>query len=125
MATPRPRKIRSYIGPIDGHDLDTLVKTLSNLRDLRGPQLLHVITRKGHGYAKAEEDPILHRADRRPRSGHAGEDPVEPQGLARPATAARDHAQGPWLRQGRGRSDPVSRRHQVRSGGRHRSQAAG
>jgi 1-deoxy-D-xylulose-5-phosphate synthase len=50
----------NYIGPIDGHDLDTLVKTLSNVRKLSGPQLLHVMTRKGHGYAKAEEDPILY-----------------------------------------------------------------
>jgi 1-deoxy-D-xylulose-5-phosphate synthase len=50
----------NYIGPIDGHDLDTLVKTLSNVKQLPGPQLLHVITRKGHGYARAEEDPILY-----------------------------------------------------------------
>jgi len=50
----------NYIGPIDGHDLDTLVKTLSNVKKLSGPQLLHVATRKGHGYAKAEEDPILY-----------------------------------------------------------------
>src|SRR5438477_10947150 len=50
----------NYIGPIDGHDLDTLVKTLSNVRKLSGPQLLHVMTRKGHGYARAEDDPILY-----------------------------------------------------------------
>ena len=50
----------NYIGPIDGHDLDTLVKTLSNVKKLSGPQLLHVMTRKGHGYARAEEDPILY-----------------------------------------------------------------
>ena len=50
----------NYIGPIDGHDLDTLVKTLSNVKQLPGAQLLHVITRKGHGYARAEEDPILY-----------------------------------------------------------------
>ena len=50
----------NYIGPIDGHDLDTLVKTLGNVKQLRGPQLLHVITRKGHGYTRAEEDPILY-----------------------------------------------------------------
>ena len=50
----------NYIVPIDGHDLDTLVKTLSNVKQLPGPQLLHVITRKGHGYARAEEDPILY-----------------------------------------------------------------
>ncbi len=52
----------NYIGPIDGHDLDTLVKTLSNIKQLNGPQLLHVVTGKGHGYAKAEEDPILYHS---------------------------------------------------------------
>jgi 1-deoxy-D-xylulose-5-phosphate synthase len=50
----------NYIGPIDGHDLDTLVSTLANVRDLTGPQFLHVITKKGYGYPKAEEDPILY-----------------------------------------------------------------
>jgi 1-deoxy-D-xylulose-5-phosphate synthase len=50
----------NYIGPIDGHDLDTLVKTLHNVRELKGPQLLHVVTRKGYGYARAEDDPILY-----------------------------------------------------------------
>jgi 1-deoxy-D-xylulose-5-phosphate synthase len=50
----------NYIGPIDGHDLDTLVKTLANVKELKGPQLLHVMTRKGHGYSRAEEDPILY-----------------------------------------------------------------
>jgi 1-deoxy-D-xylulose-5-phosphate synthase len=50
----------NYIGPIDGHDLDTLVRTLANVRELPGPQFLHVITRKGYGYPKAEEDPILY-----------------------------------------------------------------
>src|SRR5690606_34074426 len=44
----------NYIGPIDGHDLNALVATLKNLRDLKGPQFLHVITRKGKGYAPAE-----------------------------------------------------------------------
>ena len=48
----------NYIGPIDGHDLEALVTTLRNLRDLEGPQLLHVVTRKGKGYAPAEADPI-------------------------------------------------------------------
>jgi 1-deoxy-D-xylulose-5-phosphate synthase len=48
----------NYIGPVDGHDLGALVATLKNLRDLRGPQFLHVITRKGKGYAPAEADPI-------------------------------------------------------------------
>jgi 1-deoxy-D-xylulose-5-phosphate synthase len=50
----------NYIGPIDGHDLETLVKTLANVKKLSGAQLLHVMTRKGHGYARAEEDPILY-----------------------------------------------------------------
>ncbi len=48
----------NYIGPIDGHDVGALVATLKNLRDLKGPQFLHVITRKGKGYAPAEADPI-------------------------------------------------------------------
>ncbi len=48
----------NYIGPVDGHDLPTLVATLRNLRSLSGPQFLHVVTRKGKGYAPAEQDPI-------------------------------------------------------------------
>jgi 1-deoxy-D-xylulose-5-phosphate synthase len=48
----------NYIGPIDGHDLKALVGVLTNLRDLKGPQFLHVVTRKGKGYAPAEADPI-------------------------------------------------------------------
>lgn len=48
----------NYIGPVDGHHLPTLLSTLSNLRELSGPQFLHIITRKGKGYAPAEEDPV-------------------------------------------------------------------
>ena len=48
----------NYIGPIDGHDVKALVNTLQNLQKLRGPQFLHVVTRKGKGYAPAEADPI-------------------------------------------------------------------
>jgi 1-deoxy-D-xylulose-5-phosphate synthase len=48
----------NYIGPIDGHDVDTLVETLKNMKHLRGPQLLHVVTQKGKGYRPAEADPI-------------------------------------------------------------------
>jgi 1-deoxy-D-xylulose-5-phosphate synthase len=48
----------NYFGPIDGHDLDSLVKTLTNLRDVEGATFLHVVTRKGKGYAPAEADPI-------------------------------------------------------------------
>jgi 1-deoxy-D-xylulose-5-phosphate synthase len=50
----------NYVGPIDGHDLDALVPTLINLRRLKGPQFLHVVTRKGAGYDRAEADPILY-----------------------------------------------------------------
>jgi 1-deoxy-D-xylulose-5-phosphate synthase len=50
----------NYIGPIDGHDLDALIPTLTNITKLRGPQFLHVITRKGQGYKLAEEDPITY-----------------------------------------------------------------
>ncbi|MCL2309236.1 MAG: 1-deoxy-D-xylulose-5-phosphate synthase [Proteobacteria bacterium] len=49
-----------YVGPINGHDIDTLAKTLVNMRDLKGPRLLHVVTEKGHGYAPAVQDPILY-----------------------------------------------------------------
>ncbi len=48
----------NYIGPIDGHDVDVLVRTLNNVRDLKGPQFLHVMTQKGKGYKPAEADPI-------------------------------------------------------------------
>jgi 1-deoxy-D-xylulose-5-phosphate synthase len=48
----------NYIGPMDGHDVKALVRTLRNLKELRGPQFLHVVTRKGKGYAPAEADPI-------------------------------------------------------------------
>ncbi len=50
----------NYIGPIDGHDLNTLIKTLHNLRELKGPRFLHVITRKGKGYEPAEGDPCVY-----------------------------------------------------------------
>ncbi len=48
----------NYIGPIDGHDLDVLVPTLRNLRELDGPQMLHIMTKKGKGFAPAEKDPV-------------------------------------------------------------------
>ncbi len=52
----------NYIGPIDGHDLPTLIATLRNMRDLDGPQFLHVVTKKGKGFAPAEADPITWHA---------------------------------------------------------------
>ena len=48
----------NYVGPIDGHDLDSLIPTLENLRDLKGAQFLHVVTKKGYGYKLAEADPV-------------------------------------------------------------------
>nr|WP_322940183.1 1-deoxy-D-xylulose-5-phosphate synthase [Pseudomonas sp. s4] len=52
----------NYVGPIDGHDLPTLLATLRNMRDLDGPQFLHVVTKKGKGFAPAELDPIGYHA---------------------------------------------------------------
>lgn len=50
----------NYIGPIDGHDLESLIPTLENIRQLHGPQFLHVVTRKGQGYKLAEADPVAY-----------------------------------------------------------------
>ena len=52
----------NYIGPVDGHDVQALATTLKNMRDLKGPQLLHIMTKKGRGYAPAEKDPISFHA---------------------------------------------------------------
>ena len=66
----------NYIGPIDGHDLDSLIPTLENIRNLEGPQFLHVVTRKGQGYKLAEADPIAYH----------GPGKFDPQvGLVKPA----------------------------------------
>src|SRR5499433_3667408 len=50
----------NYVGPIDGHDLDSLIPTLKNIKELKGPQFLHIVTRKGQGYKLAEADPVLY-----------------------------------------------------------------
>ena len=50
----------NYIGPIDGHDLDSLIPTLENIKQLEGPQFLHVVTKKGQGYKLAEADPVAY-----------------------------------------------------------------
>ena len=50
----------NYVGPIDGHDLDSLIPTLENLKHLKGPQFLHVVTKKGNGYQLAEADPVAY-----------------------------------------------------------------
>jgi 1-deoxy-D-xylulose-5-phosphate synthase len=52
----------NYVGPIDGHDLDALIPTLENLRDKKGAQFLHVVTKKGYGYKLAEADPVKYHA---------------------------------------------------------------
>ncbi len=50
----------NYVGPIDGHDLDSLIPTLENIKKLKGPQFLHVVTKKGQGYKMAEADPVAY-----------------------------------------------------------------
>ena len=70
----------NYVGPIDGHDLATLIPTLQNLRELKGPQLLHIVTRKGHGYKMAEVDPVLYH-------GPGKFDPSE--GIRKPTTPSK------------------------------------
>ncbi|HEX2605697.1 MAG TPA: 1-deoxy-D-xylulose-5-phosphate synthase [Oxalicibacterium sp.] len=80
----------NYIGPIDGHDLDSLIPTLQNLKGLKGPQFLHVVTRKGQGYKLAEADPVLYH-------GPGKFDPAE--GI-KPATAKKvtyTSVFGDWL----------------------------
>ena len=80
----------NYIGPIDGHDLDALIPTLANIKKLKGPQFLHVITRKGQGYKLAEDDPIAYH-------GPGKFDPAE--GLQKSAGGKPTYSQvfGAWL----------------------------
>ena len=69
----------NYIGPIDGHDTEILVHTLDNMRELQGPQLLHVITQKGKGFAPAELDPIGYHAINKIEPGPGKPVPVKPK----------------------------------------------
>lgn len=81
----------NYIGPIDGHDLDSLIPTLENIRQLKGPQFLHVVTRKGQGYKLAEADPVAYH-------GPGKFDPAI--GLVKPATPPKQtftQVFGSWL----------------------------
>lgn len=81
----------NYVGPIDGHDLESLVPTLQNIRQLKGPQFLHVVTKKGQGYKLAEADPVAYH-------GPGKFDPAV--GLVKPATAAKPtftQVFGQWL----------------------------
>jgi len=81
----------NYIGPIDGHDLDSLIPTLENIRGLKGPQFLHVVTRKGQGYKLAEADPVAYH----------GPGKFDPRiGLVKPASPPRPtftQVFGQWL----------------------------
>ena len=81
----------NYIGPIDGHDLDSLIPTLENIRELKGPQFLHVVTKKGQGYKLAEADPVAYH----------GPGKFDPQiGLVKPATPPKQtftQVFGQWL----------------------------
>ena len=90
----------NYIGPVDGHDLDALLGTLRNLRNLHGPQLLHVVTRKGKGYAPAEADPVKY---------HGISSPFDPSvgvvSAASNASPTYSQVFGQWLRD-EARTDP-------------------
>ncbi len=66
----------NYIGPIDGHDVNLLVDTLNKVKDRTGPQFLHVVTRKGAGYERAEDDPILYHGV--PKFDHSAGIPAAP-----------------------------------------------
>lgn len=81
----------NYIGPIDGHDLESLIPTLQNLKDLKGPQFLHVVTKKGHGYKMAEADPVLYHGPGKfnPEEG------IKP--AATPAKKTYTNVFGDWL----------------------------
>ena len=81
----------NYVGPIDGHDLDSLIPTLENIRQLDGPQFLHVVTKKGQGYKLAEADPVAYH-------GPGKFDPAV--GLVKPATPPKTtftQVFGQWL----------------------------
>ena len=81
----------NYVGPIDGHDLDSLIPTLKNIKELKGPQFLHVVTKKGQGYKLAEADPVLYH-------GPGKFDPV--QGIVKKAGGGRPtytQVFGEWL----------------------------
>ena len=81
----------NYVGPIDGHDLDSLIPTLENLRLLKGPQFLHVVTKKGYGYKLAEADPVNYH-------GPGKFDPLV--GIVKPATPPKQtftQVFGDWL----------------------------
>ena len=80
----------NYIGPIDGHDIPTLLRTLRNMRELKGPRFLHVITRKGKGYEPAEGDPCVYH-------GVPPFDPATGKIEAKPSSKTYTQVFGEWL----------------------------
>lgn len=78
----------NYIGPIDGHDIELLIETIENMTELQGPQLLHVMTQKGKGFAPAEADPIKYHA--------IGKNPG-PSSASSPATPKYQDVFGQWI----------------------------
>jgi 1-deoxy-D-xylulose-5-phosphate synthase len=83
-----------YIGPLDGHDLPQLVHTLENMKDLEGPQFLHIRTMKGKGFAPAEEDPVGYHAINKIEAKPKGPQPAEPAAPKKPKYQA---VFGQWL----------------------------
>jgi 1-deoxy-D-xylulose-5-phosphate synthase len=81
----------NYVGPIDGHDLEALIPTLENLRVKRGPQFLHVVTKKGYGYKLAEADPVKYHA------ASARFDPAEGFPPSKPGKPTFTQVFGQWL----------------------------
>ena len=84
----------NYVGPIDGHDLRALLPTLKNVKRLGGPQLLHVVTRKGKGYAPAESDPVKYHGIASPFDPAVG---IVPGAAPAPARPTYSQVFGDWL----------------------------
>jgi 1-deoxy-D-xylulose-5-phosphate synthase len=87
-----------YIGPIDGHDLPQLVQTLENMRDLKGPQFLHILTKKGRGYEPAETDPVgfhaINKLEKKPAEEPAAQLPAP---VPKPKKPKYQDVFGQWL----------------------------
>ena len=81
----------NYVGPIDGHDLDALIPTLENMRAKKGPQFLHVVTKKGYGYKLAEADPVKYHA------ASAKFNPAEGFPASKPGKPSFMNVFGQWL----------------------------
>ncbi len=86
-----------YIGPLDGHDLPQLVKVLENMKDLEGPQFLHIRTIKGKGFAPAEADPVGYHAVNKIEPKPKGPQPATPPQPARPKLPKYQDVFGQWL----------------------------